>query len=72
MLIDSFCPPSTPSVTVRVSLTTNFTNIKWADIAECFTLEYSCASLLYFVCRSVTLAIVGVETLSQRLTDDAR
>lgn len=24
-----------------------------------FTLEYSCASLLYFVCRSVTLAIVA-------------
>lgn len=26
--------------------------------APCFTLEYSCASLLYFVWRSVTLAIV--------------
>lgn len=26
---------------------------------KAFTLEYSCANLLYFVCRSVTLAIVG-------------
>lgn len=48
------------------SMTANFNLSKSNDQVDGFvTLEYSCASLLYFVCRSVTFAIVAGTVIPQ-------
>lgn len=39
---------------------------------RCFTLEYSCANLLYFVCRSVTLAIFAENVIPLLLVDASK